>query len=154
MEWFFQIKIIIHVIIAMILGGIIGLEREMSAKPAGLRTQMLVAGVAALLIKIGDLLVQYFNEDISKEIIRSDPIRMIQAIVLGISFLGAGTIIRHGTSDRVEGLTTAATILISATVGICIGINQYLVACATAIITFLVLYFLRNIEKFIHNRTK
>ena len=96
----------------------------------------------------------YFNQDITKEIIRSDPIRMIQAIVLGISFLGAGTIIRHGTGDRIEGLTTAATILISATVGICVGINQYIVACATAILTFFILYFLRHLEKFIHRHTK
>ena len=140
MDWLFQIKIIAHVVIAMMLGGIIGLERELSDKPAGLRTQMLVAGAAALLIKMGDLLVLYFNQDITTEIIRSDPIRMIQAIVLGISFLGAGTIIRHGTGDRIEGLTTAATILISATVGICVGINQYIVACATAILTFFIFY--------------
>jgi putative Mg2+ transporter-C (MgtC) family protein len=152
MDWFFQVKVIFHVVIAMVLGGLIGLERELSDKPAGLRTHMLVAGAAALLIKLGDLLVHYFNQDITTEIIRSDPIRMIQAIVLGISFLGAGTIIRHGTSDRVEGLTTAATILISATVGICIGINQYIIGALAAVLTFLVLYLLRPVETCLHRR--
>jgi putative Mg2+ transporter-C (MgtC) family protein len=152
MEWIIQFKIIVQVLIAMVLGGVIGLEREISVKPAGLRTHMLVAGVAALLIKLGDLLVHYFNQGVTSELIRSDPIRMIQAIVLGISFLGAGTIIRHGSSERIEGLTTAATILISATVGICIGINQYVIGASTAVLTFFVLYLLRPIEKYLHRR--
>lgn len=151
MEWITQIKIIGQVLLAMVLGGVIGLEREISVKPAGLRTHMLVAGVAALLIKLGDLLVIYFNHDVSSDILRSDPIRVIQAIVLGISFLGAGTIIRHGASERIEGLTTAASILISATVGICIGINQYIIAVSVAVLTFLVLYLLRPVEKFLHH---
>jgi putative Mg2+ transporter-C (MgtC) family protein len=152
MEWTFQLKIMMQIIIAMLLGGVIGLEREISAKPAGLRTHMLVAGAAALLIRLGDLLVNYFNQDVTAELIKSDPIRMIQAIVLGISFLGAGTIIRHGTGGRVEGLTTAASILIAAAVGISIGISQYVVGAAVAILTFFVLYLLHPVEKYLHQR--
>jgi putative Mg2+ transporter-C (MgtC) family protein len=84
---------------AMILGGIIGREREGKDKPAGLRTHMLVAGAAAFLVALSDVAVQRFNVDLGTGLVRSDPIRIIEASIMGMSFLGAGTTSRHKGSD-------------------------------------------------------
>jgi hypothetical protein len=76
------------------LGAFIGIEREITGRPAGLRTHMLVAGVAALLVGLGDVLIQSFETQVSESPLQSDPIRIIKAVITGVSFLGAGTIIR------------------------------------------------------------
>jgi len=75
---------------------------------------MLVAGTAALLVLLGNVLVDQFRDGLATEMIRSDPIRIVEAIVAGVAFLGAGTIIRHGGRTAVQGLTTAAALLFTA----------------------------------------
>jgi len=139
-----QIEILGHVVLAMIFGALIGLEREIADKPAGLRTHMLVAGTASLFVMLGPLLVHHFEARLPSAMIRTDPTRLIQAIVIGISFLGAGTIIRQGGTQRVEGLTTAASILFAAAIGVCIGLSQIILATG---VTILVLVTLRQIGK-------
>lgn len=111
---FDQLLTLLYVALAMILGAAIGFERESADKPAGLRTHMLVTGVAALLVAIGDVVIVHFNLDVTEGVIRTDPIRIIEAIITGVSFLGAGTIIFHRSEEAVEGLTTAASILFAA----------------------------------------
>ncbi len=142
-----QITIVAHVAIAMALGALLGLDREFEQKPAGLRTHMLVAGAAAFLLGLADLVVTHSGLDVSSGLIRTDPIRIIQAIITGVSFLGAGTIIRHGTGNggdgEVEGLTTAASLLFAATIGISVALSQITLAIAT---TFLALFTLRGIS--------
>src|SRR4051795_9893367 len=101
-----QLLIILEVLVAMVLGAIIGYDRELADKPAGLRTHMLVAGAAALFVGLGDLAVTKFHGAFADSTVRSDPIRLFEAIITGVSFLGAGTIIRRGASNRVEGITT------------------------------------------------
>jgi putative Mg2+ transporter-C (MgtC) family protein len=137
-----QVRILASVALAMVLGAAIGLEREVKDKPAGLRTHMLVAGAAALLVALSDVAVSRFNVDLGTGWVRSDPIRIIEAVITGISFLGAGTILRHKGSDHVEGLTTAASLLFVAALGICVALSQVLLAIG---VTVLVLVTLRGV---------
>ncbi|MEJ2208371.1 MAG: MgtC/SapB family protein [Anaerolineae bacterium] len=134
-----QIQILGHVALAMALGAAIGLERETKEKPAGLRTHMLVAGAAAFLVALSDVAIQNFNSDLGTGLVRSDPIRIIEAVITGISFLGAGTILRHKGSDHVEGLTTAASLLFVAGLGICVALSQVLLAIGVSVLVLVTL---------------
>jgi putative Mg2+ transporter-C (MgtC) family protein len=113
---------------AMLLGAAIGFEREVAEKPAGLRTHALVAGASCLLVSLGFLLIREFDESFPVAILRAEPFRIIEAVVTGISFLGAGTIIRGRGGHHVEGLTTAAAILFSAAVGMTVAAGHVLLA--------------------------
>jgi putative Mg2+ transporter-C (MgtC) family protein len=134
-----QIQILAYVALAMLLGAIIGLDREFADKPAGLRTHMLVAGAATLLVSLSDVVIQRFSADLSNQLLQSDPIRIIEAVITGVSFLGAGTIIRHGSGRHVEGLTTAASILFAAAVGVCVALSQLVLAVGVTALTLLTL---------------
>lgn len=140
---------ILNVVYSMFLGGVIGFERELARKPAGLRTHMLVAGSATLLIILGDIMINNYSGGADTKIVQSDPIRIIQAIVTGISFLGAGTIIFRNQEETVEGLTTAASILFASSIGIAVGIHEYLFSGALTFIAILVLLGVGYIEQFI-----
>lgn len=152
----FQIDMIISVLIAVFIGGIIGMERELSGKPAGLRTHMLVSGAAAFLVKLTHvLIVTSANEELSKPfIIQSDPVRIIQAIIIGFSFIGAGTIIQRKSEERIEGLTTAASILFTTGLGIAVACNQYLASFGVAIIILIVNIIFNYIPEWIKSRMK
>jgi putative Mg2+ transporter-C (MgtC) family protein len=131
------------VIIAMVLGAAIGLERELADKPAGLRTHMLVTAASALLVGLGDAMVRHFDSYHSTELLTSDPIRIIEAVITGVSFLGAGTIFRRGHT-YVEGLTTAASLLLAAAVGVAVALSQIVLAIG---VTALILVTLRGIGR-------
>lgn len=146
MNWVMQLEIIGEVALAMLLGGFIGFEREMADKPAGFRTQMLVAGAAALLVGLGDALLLRFLVE-GKTNVTADPIRIVEAIVTGISFLGAGTIFRRDSSEQVKGLTTAASILLCAAVGISVALRQFVLAIGVTVLALIVLRGLTGIEK-------
>ena len=137
-----QLQILAYVGLAMLLGALIGLEREVEDKPAGLRTHMLVAGAAALLVALGHVVVRRFNTRLSSEVLLSDPVRIIEAVITGVSFLGAGTIIRRSALRQVEGLTTAASLLFAAAVGVCVALSQLVLAAG---VTVLVLITLRGV---------
>lgn len=141
-----QLEIIGEVALAMLLGGFIGFEREMADKPAGFRTQMLVAGAAALLVGLGDALLLRFLVE-GKTNVTADPIRIVEAIVTGISFLGAGTIFRRDSSEQVKGLTTAASILLCAAVGISVALRQFILSIGVTVLALIVLRGLTGIEK-------
>mgnify|MGYP000243991601 CR=1 FL=1 len=143
-DWIPQLKIIAQVALALALGGIIGLEREIAHKPAGFRTHMLVAAAAATLMGLGNMMLEIYSAPEVSDIVRFDPIRIIQSIVLGISFLGAGTIFKHGDMDQIAGLTTAATILFAGVIGITVGLNQIVLAIG---VTFLVLIVVHSLSK-------
>lgn len=151
MEFDAQSWSIVKVAGAMILGGIIGLEREFAGKPAGLRTHMLVTGSSALLVVLGDYMIQYYGSSSYIDAIRADPIRIIEAIVTGISFLGAGTIIFRSGKKVVEGLTTAASILFAAAIGISVALDQSLMAAVLTLMVIVILYALGYIEGWIKN---
>ncbi len=125
LSWGFNNDIVLKVILSVLLGGIVGLERQMKHKPAGFRTNILVALGATM----------FATAALS---INSDS-RILAGIVTGIGFIGAGSIIAsHG---HVKGLTTAASLWISAAIGLSIGINQYELAILGTIVAFIVLKF-------------
>ncbi len=137
---------IVKVIYAIFLGGLIGLERELAQKPAGLRTHMLVTGAATLLVILGDTIVARFGSSPYVDAIMADPIRIMEAIITGISFLGAGTIIFKSQKESIEGLTTAASILFGSGIGIAVALNQFGLASVLTVVVIMVLFVLGYIE--------
>jgi putative Mg2+ transporter-C (MgtC) family protein len=126
------------VLVAGALGAVLGWERELAHKPAGLRTHILVCGTSALLMLLGDSILDTYQRYEPGHAMQADPIRVVQSIVVGISFLGAGTII-HGRRGGVEGLTTAASILLTATIGMAVATRQLLLAVLVTLAALLVL---------------
>ena len=121
-----ELESIVRLILAFVLSGIIGLEREVRLKPAGLRTHVLVGLGSALLTLVS---IHAFPG--------SDPARIASSIVVGIGFIGAGTIVK--TKERVIGLTTAATLWIVSSIGIATGAGFYLIAAITTALAFFTL---------------
>lgn len=141
-----QLQIYINVVVAMALGGLIGFEREWAHKPAGFRTHTLVAGAAAFLVGLADTLITTFAGDTAGDQVRADPVRIVEAIVTGIAFLGAGTIFRSPGGHSIEGLTTAASILLVAAVGISIALEHYALGLAVSVTALAILRVIRLIE--------
>ncbi len=144
-----QSFILIDVAIALILGGILGLEREWKNKPAGLRTNMIISGSAALLVSLGRVVILDFNQITEPGEIGVDPIRMVHAVVVGVSFIGAGTILKSSSDQMVRYLTTAATILMSAGIGIAISLKQYVLGIGVTILLVIVNYSFSYFNKYI-----
>lgn len=137
---FFQLAVPVgfKVIIAIICGGLIGIERELKNKPAGVKTNILICLGSTLYTTISVLIAQSFSDSGY----RGDPARIAAQIVSGIGFLGAGAIMQSRTS--IIGLTTAATIWIVAAIGMCIGSGYPVVAF---VFTMTVLFTLLAIDK-------
>lgn len=138
-NWAEQLEVIVKVLFAAFLGGLIGLERELANRPAGLRTHAILAAAAALLVGSADLLVGHFVGETTPAVLRADPIRVVEAIVTGVGFLGAGTIFRNRDATSVEGLTTAASLLLVAAIGITVALKQALLAVLVTIFTLVLL---------------
>jgi putative Mg2+ transporter-C (MgtC) family protein len=147
MNLYFQLQVIGEVLLAMFCGGVIGYDREQASKPAGLRTHMLVAGAAALLVGVSEVMVERATGVQGQPARTADPVRIVEAIITGVSFIGAGTILRHGHKERVEGLTTAAALLISAATGISVALRQFILAGGVTLLTLLVLRSLAALEQ-------
>jgi putative Mg2+ transporter-C (MgtC) family protein len=126
--------------LAAVLGGMIGVERELREREAGLRTHLLVALGSALFTIVGAYGFHAFLES-GQAVVRADPTRIAAQIVTGIGFLGAGAIIRQGLSVR--GLTTAATLWVVAAVGLAAGAGYYSAAVITTAVVLVALWPLR-----------
>ena len=122
MDWHPQLSVVVTTGYAMVLGGVIGFEREMKNRPAGFRTHMLVAGAAALLLGIGLLVLADPSVPHFKRI-QIDPLRLMEAVVAGVAFIGAGTIFGARGRDTVAGITTAASLLMVAVIGAAVGLR-------------------------------
>lgn len=144
--WSTQLTVLVTVAYAMALGGLIGWERELKDRPAGFRTHMLIAGAAALLVGLGDLLGIRFSGNEYRELVRVDPLRVIEAVVAAVGFLGAGAIFRRTGGTGVTGLTTAASMLMAAAIGIATGLHGYVLAIGVTVLTLVVLRLLRVLE--------
>jgi len=142
-----QLILIGHVVAAAALGGLIGLEREWAGKPAGLRTHMLIGGASALLMLLGEVIINHFAESAASDIVDADPIRIMQAIIIGVSFLGAGTIVTNDRAQRIEGLTTAASVLLTTGIGITVALSQWILAVGVTVIALVVLFILSYAER-------
>ncbi len=124
-----HVEMLLRLCIAMVLGSLVGYERERAGKPAGVRTHGMVSLGAALFAVVS---LDGFGG-------ASDPARVAAQIVTGIGFLGAGAILHK--RDSVQGLTTAASLWVTAALGLAVGVGMVLMAFVTAILVFLLLRF-------------
>ena len=133
-----------RLLVAAVLGGVVGFERERSGKVAGLRTHTLVSVGAALLSVISIKLFQIFP---SVNGVAGFDYHLIANIVVGIGFIGAGTILRR--DNRIEGTTTAASLWFVSAIGMASGFGFYQEAVATAVVVYIVLAGLWLVEKYL-----
>jgi putative Mg2+ transporter-C (MgtC) family protein len=127
-----NVELIVKLVIAVVLGALVGFEREQKKRPAGFRTNMLVC--------LGSCLFTI----VSMNSFSIDPARIAAGIVTGIGFLGAGSII--GSGKNIQGITTAATLWVVAGVGLAVGVGEYILARITAVLVFSILL-LKDAEK-------
>ncbi|MBS1303003.1 MgtC/SapB family protein [Loktanella sp. SALINAS62] len=133
---------IVRLVSAMVLGGLVGLEREFKEKPAGLRTHILVAIAACLFTIVGQELVQLqFESDDAKRI---DPLRLIEAVTAGVAFLAAGVIFTSGGS--VKNITTGASMWLAGAIGLACGAGEIPLAAIAAALVVAVLYVLERLK--------
>ena len=153
MDTMTEIQVLGRILLAALLRGLVGIEREFAEKPAGLRTHMLVGSVSTLLVVLGVQVVGAFDQ---QNLITADPIRILQAIVVGISFLGAGTILKYGADDKrtVEGLATSASILSVAAIGFAVALNAYILATGATFLNLMINWGLVPVVTFVRRRTK
>jgi putative Mg2+ transporter-C (MgtC) family protein len=135
-------ELVQRLLTAALLGAIIGFEREVRQKSAGLRTNILIA--------IGSALFTLMSYELAGEAGGADPGRVAAQIVTGIGFLGAGAIMR--TDSGVQGLTTAATVWVNAAIGVAAGGGEYHIAFIATAVTVAVLLVLQPLEGFIERR--
>jgi putative Mg2+ transporter-C (MgtC) family protein len=133
------LDIILRLLLAIALGGIIGLEREASHKPAGLRTHIMICISAAMMMILSELLLA------GRQGLTGDLLRVAAAVVMGMGFIGAGTIIQ--SQGMVHGLTTAATLWTVSALGLVVGAGYYLLAVIFSAFVMGTLVFLRKIEE-------
>lgn len=134
--------ILLRLLAAVILGGILGFERELLARPAGLRTHMLVCLASATFAVVALEIVSMPIFD--QEQVRADPIRLVEAITAGVAFLAAGFIILQ--RGRVHGLTTGAGMWLAAAIGLATGLGLWPIALLSCLLGAIVLAVLRRLE--------
>jgi putative Mg2+ transporter-C (MgtC) family protein len=142
-----QAEALLMVVGAAILGGLIGTEREWRSKPAGIRTHILVAVSAALVVILGPPLVELYSIGAPRETIRNEPLSILHAIILGISFIGAGAVLKNVEAKEILNLTTAATLLFAGTVGVLVGTKLYPLAVASTLLILFLNVALQFLEK-------
>lgn len=138
--------------LALVCGGLIGLEREIAGKWAGLRTNMLVCFGAALFVKTSQLIVMttapmWQSAGLADSALGADPVRIVQAIVVGVSFVGAGAVFRDPDKNVARGMTTAATLLVVAPIGIAVAEGHYILAIGATLLVVFVLRVLDWVER-------
>lgn len=140
-----DLRVLADALLALALGGVVGWEREAAGKGAGLRTMMLVTLASFLFVEVS--LVISAEAVASGASNRVDPVRAVEAIVTGIAFVGAGLVFRGRGSERVHGLTTAASLLAVAPVGIAVALGHYVLAAGVTLLLLVVLRLLLRFEQ-------
>lgn len=153
MEWLqhwqsdYDVILLGRLLLAAVLGALIGLEREVHGRPAGFRTHLLVSMGACLMTIVSEYYyVQYGNLNVDS-VVRLDPGRVAAQIVTGIGFLGAGAIIKE--RHAVRGLTTAACLWLAAGLGMAVGVGLYTAAVVVTALALFNLLFLKRMERFL-----
>lgn len=149
-----ELMLLLHVVIASVLAGLVGLEREAVDKPAGIRTNMMVGGSVALLVMLGEVIVTHFQDAGLGDFISTDPTRVIHAVIVGISFIGAGMVLQIANEQKVKFLTTAATILFSTGIGISVALRQYYLAVGVTLFILFINYLLGQITNHMKKQEK
>jgi putative Mg2+ transporter-C (MgtC) family protein len=135
------VDIALRLIVSMLLGVVIGLNRDLQGKPTGVRTMGLVCLGSALIVVAAELVGG-----------AGDATRAVQGVITGIGFLGSGVIIKSNDSGRIHGLTTAATVWLTAAMGITCGLGHWKLALLATALCFVILVFGGRFEKAVHRR--
>ena len=136
-------ELVLRILVAAVLGGLVGLERELSDQPAGLRTHILVVLGACLFTLAGAYGLEGFAG--GEAAVRLDPTRIAAQVVSGIGFLGAGAILREGLNIR--GLTTAAALWVTAAIGVAVGLGYWIGASVSVVAVLIALFGLKRVER-------
>ena len=139
--------VFIRLLLSVVLGGLIGLERQLHRREAGLRTHILVSLGSCLI-----MLTSLYVFDIYKDLVKIDPGRIAAGVITGIGFLGAGAIMRD--REGVRGLTTAASLWVVSGIGLGAGCGVWSAAVFTTILTLAVLLVLRRLESKVLDKEK
>jgi putative Mg2+ transporter-C (MgtC) family protein len=137
-------EIFVQLIVALLLGALLGFERLLAGKEAGMRTFGLVAVGSCLFIVIGELVMKEYYE-----MFNFDPLRMASSVVTGIGFIGAGLIIFQ---HELKGLTTAAALWVASAIGVAVGFKLYVVAMFTTFLTLFVCVGLWFVERYLEKK--
>lgn len=148
-----QFHDLITVCFAALLAGVVGIEREFAHKPAGFRTHMIIGGASALLVLLGKSLAADF-QGADAAYMRTDPIRIMEAIIVGVSFIGAGSILKSSESTRILYLTTAASTLFSAGIGIAVALDRYHLAVGVTLAIVMINMVMRKVDKVLERRSR
>ena len=140
-------QVIVRLLLALLFSALIGIERQMHRRSAGLRTHILVCLGSCLI-----MLTSLYIFDIYINVVSLDPTRIAAGVITGIGFLGAGAIIRE--REGVKGLTTAASLWVVAAIGLAVGCGFWRAAAYTTILTAVVLFVLRYVEGIIFSNEK
>ena len=132
---------LVPMVLSTVLGTLVGWERQMGRKPAGLRTHTLVCLGSTMFVLMGPHAVAAFGSS------NIDPTRIIHGVVTGVGFLGAGSIMR--TEGYVHGLTTAASVWMVAAIGVSVGVHAYTLAVIGTVLALIVLEGFRWVERFL-----
>ena len=135
----------LRMLLAVICGGVIGLEREYKRRPAGFRTHILVCMGACIAMLTGQYIYEYFETN-------SDPARLGAQVISGIGFLGAGTIMSRETT-RVRGLTTAAGLWAAACIGLAVGIGFFEAAIGATVVVMVTIVIFQRVDNFFYTRS-
>ena len=141
----FEVQSLLRLALAIVLCGALGWERETIGKAAGLRTHILVGMGSALFVLLAHYLVRDFRD--YGDLLQFDPTRVLEAVAAGVSFLGAGTIVFARGSEKVRGLTTAASLWTTGGVGMAVGLGEYVLAIGATVMLLVVLRLLLVIER-------
>ncbi len=139
-----DLHLLLRLFMAMLLTGALGWERNRAGKSAGIRTHMIVGMGAAFFMILPELIIGHFSQYGDK--VKFDPERVIQAVVAGISFVGAGTVFVSKDKDHVKGLTTAASIWTCTAVGMCVGVGRFVLATGATVLLLIILSLVGYLE--------
>lgn len=141
--WFISNSVIlVRLLLSVLMGGLIGFEREQNNHPAGFRTHILVCLGSSLIMLLS---IYGFSDFIGETNVRLDPARLATAVITGIGFLGAGTILFTGKS--ITGLTTAASLWVVAAMGLAIGAGFYFAAITVTCLVLIILWMFNKVER-------
>lgn len=137
---------LIRLVLSILLGGLIGLEREAHGRPAGLRTHIMVSLGSCLI-----MLTSMFIFDIYRTVATVDPSRIASGVITGIGFLGAGAILKEG--EWIKGLTTASSLWVVSAIGLAAGCGFYKASIFTTALALIVLVLMRPLERLLNKST-